>query len=1051
MRSFSSIPNRPADGGVISRSREIADWENPAVFREGKEAARAILTPYPDQKGSKTAALIESPWQLSLNGAWRFHWVDDVVHRPVDFFCREFDASGWSQIEVPGNVELQGYGTPIYTNTTYPFAVALPSVTTAPPVHFTTFEERSPVSCYRKNFTIPDDWKGRRIFVNFRGVSSAFYLWVNGEKVGYSQDSRTPAEFELTKFIQSGPNLLAVEVSRYSDGSYLEDQDLWRLSGIFRDVFLTSRDVCDLRDLEIEANYEAPTKVGRLRAKLWIENRKSSDAVVDIDARLLTDKGTEVTGTAIRVMCREAEEVTTSLTLSVDSANPWSAEEPALYTLFLTLADEQGKPIGVYRQRVGFRTVLVKDGNLLVNGAPILIKGVNRHDHNPLTGYYVTERDMRDDVEAMKRLNINTVRTSHYPNDPRFYELCDEYGLYVIAEANIETHGMGFGESSLAKDPAWADAHLDRIRNTVEAFKNHPSIIIWSLGNESGDGVNFEQAAAWLHARDPRRPLQYEGAKMADYVDLFTPMYYPMGDWDGWLEREAAKPLAQQRPMIACEYNHAMGNSSGGLADWWNRVRRERLLQGGVIWDWKDQGLIREIPNRKGASYFAYGGDFGDHPNDDNFCANGIVTADLRPTPQAVEVFQQYRHILAKAMDLQEGLIEVFNEHFFVGLERYPVRWILLRNGAPFGQGVLDPVECEPQSRAILRLPQEAFPPRDGAEYFLTLEFLLGADRTWAAADHVVARDQFAFPFERKRVSHRSPGPAPALKRSKSRELSVRGEGFELHFDPRSGRMLSYRTESREWLVAPLSLNFWRPPTDNDRGNSMRTVCAAWKSAGCGVETDPHEGFRVATDEDHLELVFHLKVPVGQTRAQLTYRIFGDGSVAVSFELMPAGDNLPPLPRVGMTCAIRPELRRWEWFGRGPWENYCDRKTGSLVGVYSGMVDELWFRYLEPQETGNRTGVRWATFTDKYDAGLRISTEDEQLLEVGAYPFSQSDLEGPKHPHEIPSRDLITVHISHAQMGVGGENSWGAWPCDSYMIHADRPYRYAFRIEPLNR
>jgi beta-galactosidase len=1032
-------------------AQSAPDWENPAVFRVGKEPARAVLTPYPNKASSRTGAEIASPWQQSLNGVWKFHWVSSASDRPETFFQREFDDSDWAEISVPGNVELQGYGTPIYTNITYPFAVAPPAVTAVPPQRFSTFHERSPVSSYRRFFTVPEAWTDRRIFVTFRGVSSAFYLWVNGEKVGYSQDSRTPAEFELTRFLLPGNNLMAVEVYRYSDGSYLEDQDFWRLSGIFRDVFLSSRSGVDLRDLEVIGGYDWIRHSGRLEAKVQLENETEQDATVHVLAHLLTKDGVEMSDASQRILCQPGQKTSASLIVSMDDVRPWSAEDPELYTLLLTLQHEDGEVISNYRQRMGFRDVRIENGNLLVNGQPVLIKGVNRHDHHPVTGHYVTERDMRDDLEAMKRLNINTVRTSHYPNDPRFYELCDEYGLYVIAEANIESHGMGYGEESLAKDPEWYEAHLDRIRNMIEAFKNHPSIIIWSMGNEAGDGINFEKASAWLRERDPTRPVQYEGAKMGDHVDIFAPMYFSERRRDAWLETESAKPLSQQRPLIACEYSHAMGNSSGGLSDWWNRVRRERLLQGGVIWDWKDQGLVRPVPGEKEKTYLAYGGDFGDQPNDDNFCGNGLMTADLRRTPQTAEVFYQYRNVLVKPLDLEAGIFEVFNENFFVDLERFPLRWILLREGRTFRSGKMNFVRCAPQERTTLELPSEALPDGDGAEYHLTLEFLLGEVKPWANALHVVAREQFAFPFERREAQPMSDASTPTLKRTRERELRIEGDDFSICFDPMSGRMTSYISGGREWLAGPLRLNFWRPPTDNDRGNGMPSRCAPWKTAESHLRLNHFQRFEVHTGDGSLRLTFHLDILVGESRAQLEYRIHGDGSIDVSVELIPGGEDLPPLPRVGMMCEIRPELRDWEWFGRGPWENYRDRNTGSPVGVYEGSIDDLWFPYLEPQETANRTDIRWASFTDKEGAGLRITTADNQLLEVGAYPFLQSDLEGPKHPHEIPSRDLITVQISHVQMGVGGENSWGAWPYEPYIVPANRPYRYAFRIEALIR
>ncbi|MEP2775862.1 MAG: glycoside hydrolase family 2 TIM barrel-domain containing protein [Luteolibacter sp.] len=584
-------------------SHAAEDWQDQSIFRINKEAPRAVSMPFPDQESATTKSRLESPWSQLLNGDWAFHYSGNPDSRPADFFKTDFDASAWKTIPVPANWQMHGYGIPVYTNSEYPFLADPPKVMGTPPGHFTIFPEtdRNPVGSYRRTFTVPADWKDRHTFITFNGVDSAFYLWVNGEKVGYSQDSRTPAEFDITKYLKDGENLLAVEVYQHSDGSYLEDQDMWRLSGIFRDVYLHSSAPLQLQDFWVKAGLESDYKTGTLDIEATVRDLSGADSSAKLIFELLDSAGDSITSMETEVSgLSEAKTLNLPRIEDLSDIQPWSAEIPTLYTYVITLADSEGNTVAVHSGKTGFRHNEIKDGQLLHNGQPILIKGVNRHDHHPVTGHYVTERDMYDDLLMMRRANINAVRTSHYPNDPRFLELCDELGFYVVEEANIETHGMGWGADNnpLAKDKSWGAAHMDRMINCLEAAKNHPSIIMWSMGNESGDGVNFREMSQYIHQRDPSRPVHYEQAGQRPHVDLIVPMYCPIegGNWNiqEFVKQESKKPLDKQRPMIQCEYNHAMGNSSGNLADYWEHFRKERLLQGGFIWDWKDQGLTTQ-------------------------------------------------------------------------------------------------------------------------------------------------------------------------------------------------------------------------------------------------------------------------------------------------------------------------------------------------------------------------------------------------------------------------------------------------------------------------
>lgn len=1056
------------------------DWENPAVFRVNKEEPRAIKTPFPTASAALSRQRSASPWFRSLNGDdWRIHWSPTPDGAPAGFEQPGFDAAAWRTIPVPANVELHGLGTPIYTNATYPFHKDAPRVMGEPPRDWTTFAERNPVSCYRKTFSVPADWKGRRTFVVFNGVASAFRLWVNGREVGYSQDSRTPAEFDLTKYLQPGDNTLAIQVWRYSDGAYWEDQDFWRLSGIFRDVYLWSAAPLDIRDFELQAGLADDYRTGRLSVSTRVRDLSGSGQAYAVEARLLDGR-------------RELAKLNLSGSAPASGADdsaiarienlaiaPWSAESPRLYSLLLTLRDREGREVANYATKVGFRRSEIKNGQLLVNGQPVLIKGVDRHDHNHLTGQYITEESMRADLDAMKRLNINAIRTSHYPNDPRFLELVDEYGFYVISEANLETHAYGTNRKNLlAQDAAWAPSHLDRSRNMLELLKNHPCILMWSLGNEAGDGANFEATAAWVKGRDPSRPLHYEGNYDRTYTDLYSPMYYKIGGLEPWCRREEKKPMEKQQPLIQCEYNHTMGNSSGGLAEYWRLYRSERLLQGGFIWDWRDQGILREKPADHPLSaaqaavaaldpkrfvaadgrlnFFAYGGDFGDKPNDDNFCFNGVVGPDLVPNPHAVEIAHQYRNLLVSPVDLAaaDPRVSVLNENFFVAVDGQPYRWTLLENGRPLKSGKGKLPKIAPQARAEFAVDLPKIKPRVGAEYHLTLEFLQGVDRPWAPADHVVAREQLALAWttpaaalpalaDEKGATLRSAVQSPDQSRT-----VVTGENFAAALDDRSGQLVSYKLDGRELLAAPLHLNLWRPPTDNDRGAKMPERCAVWREAGPKSVVTARSAEKVGGG---YKIAYELAVPAGQTTATLAYHFAADGRVDVSLELRPAGEKLPVIPRVGLSAALVAELREWTWFGRGPEENYSDRHEGYALGVWSGDVSKLWFPYGEPQETANRIDVRWTSFLDKKGSGLRFRAGDGGPLEVGAYPFGQDDLENRRHPADIPLRDFVTVHLAHRQMGVGGEDSWGAWPRPGHVLNADQTYRYAFRIEPVAR
>lgn len=1048
--------------------------EDASVFRINKEPARAIKMPFPSREAALRQPRSASPWHLSLNGDWQFQWSPTPEGVADGFEQPGFDASGWKTITVPSNVELQGYGTPIYTNSTYPFHRDEPRVMGEPHKGWTAFAERNPVSRYRRTVELPASWSGRQTFITFNGVASAFRLWVNGEFVGYSEDSRTPAEFNLTKHLRAGANTIAVAVYRYSDGAYLEDQDYWRLSGIFRDVGLWSSAPLDLRDFELRASLADDFKTGTLSITTRTRLLEGEATDYTIEAALLDGRSVLANPRLQGRTKPDAADDELSLSINGLAVEPWSAELPRLYPLVLTLRDGAGREVAHYATRIGFRRSEIRNGNLLVNGQPILIKGVNRHDHNHLTGQFVTEASMRADLDAMKRLNINAIRTSHYPNDPRFLELVDEYGFYVISEANIESHGYGNDrDNPIANKPEWLAPQLDRVRNMLELLKNHPCVVLWSLGNEAGDGANFAAMGRWVKQRDPSRPLHYEGARGITKPDLYSPMYFSIGGLDGWCRREEAKPLAEQHPLIQCEYNHTMGNSSGGLAEYWALYRKERLLQGGFIWDWRDQGILREKPaNHQPAAadsalaaldakrfvtpdgrlrYFAYGGDYGDHPNDNNFCFNGVVSADLIPNPHAVEVAYQYRSILVSPVDVKadKPVVRIFNENFFRALEKQPARWTLLENGRVLRRGSLRLPVIAPQQSVDVTVPVPDLRRLPGAEYHLNLEFTQAGDRPWAKAGHRIAWDQLALdwsaPLAETQKKENVPAKAPAILRADGR-TTLAARGVTATFDDATGQLVSYKVGELERLAGPLHLQLWRAPTDNDRGAGIHKTTGIWRTAGPSARATKRTA---TTAPGNASVSYELSVPAGETTATLAYTLAPDGALEVRVELRPSGDKLPALPRVGVSVALVEDLRRWTWFGRGPEENYSDRHTGTLLGIWSGDTTKLWYPYGEPQETANRTGVRWATFTDSAGSGVRVVAGVGGPLEVGAYPFSQDDLQRKRHPADIPLRPYNTVHLSHRQLGVGGENSWGAWPRPGHVPGADTSYRYSFTLSPV--
>ncbi|MEN7547990.1 glycoside hydrolase family 2 TIM barrel-domain containing protein [Rapidithrix thailandica] len=1013
------------------------DWENEQIFERNKEKAHAEFFPFT----SVEQAMANMPEQAgnyqNLNGNWKFHWSRKPADRPVDFYQEDFDFSQWGEMPVPGNWELNGHGVPHYLDVSYPFPANWPHIP----------HDYNPVGSYRHTFQIPEAWDGQEIFIHFGSVRSAFYVWVNGEKVGYSQGSKLPAEFNITSYVRKGENSLAVEVYRWSDGSYLEDQDFWRLSGFERGVWVYATPKVHLRDFFIKAGLAEDYTEGVFSVDAEIINyRQKPSTAHSLQVYLLESADTSK---ALLNLSQKIEPVSPGenknirLSARVPKPKKWTAETPNLYTVLLILKDVQGQVIEATTCKTGFRKVEIKDGLLLVNGTKVTLRGVNRHEHDPTTGHVVDEASMLKDIRLMKQYNLNAVRASHYPNHKRWYELCDEYGLYVVDEANIESHGYEIYDTAitLANKPEWIPAHLDRTVRMVERDKNYPSIITWSLGNEAGFGVCFKETYQWVKQRDDSRPVQYEMAQYSEYTDIQAPMYHSI---------EKIEKFAQNsptRPLILCEYAHAMGNSVGNLQDYWDVIEKYEHLQGGFIWDWVDQGLLRET--KEGEKYFVYGGDFDHLPvkNDSNFCINGLVDANREPHPHIYEVKKVYQPIKALPVDLSKGKIALWNKFDFTNLNQYILSWELEANGEVIAQATLPVTNLPPHAKKEITLVLPNIQTQAGTEYFLKVKAVTRHEAPLVPQGHEIAWDQMQLPWDTP-ATHTDLTKMPPVTLEENKEkLLVKGENFRLVIDRQKGKITRWQYMGKELVKEGLRPNFWRPPNDNDLGNEMPRRCEIWREAGQNLKITRSSAKVLSSQEIQIEV--QAQVPAGNSTYRTQYTVFGSGDVLVENHFTPGSDSLPELPRFGMTMTLPAEFNQLEWLGRGPHESYWDRKTGAAIGKYQGPVNEQYHNYVRPQETGNKTDVRWAALTSK--EGIGLLAVGEPLLEVSAYPFPMLDLDrvlGPqRHSIDIKPKDLTTFNLDYKQMGVGGDNSWGAKTHPEYTLYPQE-YSYSFRLRP---
>ncbi|NGZ77739.1 glycoside hydrolase family 2 TIM barrel-domain containing protein [Saccharibacillus alkalitolerans] len=1019
------------------------EWNNnPEIFQLNRLDAHATLVPYANAE----EALREtngSSRVLPLNGIWKFHHVDKPADRPQTFYETGYDTSDWADIPVPAHWQLHGYDYPQYTNVRYPWEER---EKIEPPFAPTEF---NPVGSYVRTFTVPEEWEDHPVYISFQGVESCFYIWVNGDLVGYSEDTFTPAEFLLTPYLQKGENKLAVQVYRWCDASWLEDQDFWRMSGIFRDVYLYAKPKVQIADVQVTAELDESFENGHLQIGVQVGNPLGKKAgVYTLEARLLDASGRDASARMTdSVDVAKDTLYAAHLSASVPKPALWSAETPNLYTLVLALSDENGE-VEAVKFRVGFRHFAIQDGVMKINGKRIVFKGVNRHEFSADRGRAVTEEDMIADIKLMKAHNINAVRTSHYPNQPRWYELCDEYGLYVIDETNLETHGSWeYGQTEEAvrtvpgSKPHWRANVLDRANSMYQRDKNHPSIVIWSLGNESWGGENFLHMANFFRAVDKTRLVHYEGTFHAREWDAASDIESHMYTSPQNVEKYALEN--PKKPFILCEYSHAMGNSCGNLFKYTDLTYKYPVLQGGFIWDWIDQAIRTKTAD--GTEYLAYGGDFGDTPNDGTFCGNGLIFADRTVTPKLLEVKACYQNVRFEAVDLTNGRVRLHNDFLFTDLNRYKLVWETAREGEVIERGTL-PIQLAPGESGEIAVPF-AMLGTEG-EHTLTLSLAESEDRFWANGGHEIAFGQFVLPAYRS--AHASKAKTASEHASYQTEdsgtsLTVTGEGFAVVFDKQSGDLCSFVWQGRELLLAAARPNFWRALTDNDRGSKLDERSGIWREAGKKREL---RSLDVSGSEDGFVFKALLTIPtVPASEAEVVYEAKASGEVAVSLTLTP-GAGLPEIPEIGMLLELNGDLDRLRWYGRGPHENYWDRHASARLGLYSGLVSEQLTPYLRPQESGNKTGVRWAELTDADGIGLRVEGTPE--VELNALPYTPETLEACDHGYKLPKSDRTVLRVNHRQMGVGGDDSWQAKTHDEFTLPADRTYAYRFTLRGVS-
>jgi beta-galactosidase len=1015
------------------------EWNNLLINEVNKEYPRSVFYHYQNEQLAFHTIGNKSSDFMLLDGKWQFKWYSNPSQVPPEFPLKDFDAAAWYMIDVPSNWEMKGYGTIYYSNIPYPFKAKFPNA----PI------EDNPVGSYRRFFPVPETWYGKQVFIRFEGVNSAYYLWMNGKKVGYSEDSKTGSDFNITSTLIFGRiNMLAVQVFRWCDGSYLEDQDMLRLSGIERDVYIYAVPNFSIRDFFVNADLTNNYKDGLLKLSVSLKKYiKSEKGKYKLIIGLKDKKGIDVINPlSCSVNASDKKDSLVYFEQIVPQALQWSAEKPNLYTLIISLKDKDGKLSDVVSSKIGFRKIEIKEGNLLINGSRIYLKGVNRHEHDPVNGHAISENLMLKDIGLLKQNNINAVRTSHYPDNPRWLELCDEYGIYLTDEANIESHGMGYGaENKPANDPLWLRAHIERTRNMVERDKNHPCVITWSLGNEAGDGPNFESTYSWIKNRDKSRPVQYEPAQLKNHTDIYCPMY---------MRKEGLKKYAdsiRSKPLIMCEYEYAWGNGAGNLKDFWDVIESGRSLQGGFIWSWVDQGILAKT--KDGAAYYTYGGDWEpkDFKNDTNRCIDGLVLPDRTPHPALNEVKKVYQYVKFSATDPVKGVFEIQNNYKFTNLNEYALKWNITADGKEIFSGVFDSLDIAPGSKKSVVLDLTKINNSARVENFVNFVVAVKSTRQMLPKGFVIAYEQIELPVTGKTDKDFPEVTADLTSAETQSQFKISGKQFAVTFDKKDGRMISMVYKGKEFVKSPLRPDFWRAPVDNDFSSGVVRGSIVWRDAWGKMILNTFEPKKMNASSFEVKTIYSLEA--AQPILEITYRIFGSGDIIIDQHFIPGDKLLPEFTRFGMQMILPSGFENMTWFGRGPWENYEDRKSGALVGLYNSNVSQQYHPYIRPQETGNKCDIRWMALYNSDTTGLLIS--GMPLLSINALHYTTGDLDGSlpskvKHTIDLGPSDDITLNIDYKQMGLGADDGWGGKTHPEYCLPA-KEYNYSFRIKPFVR
>ncbi|ADV42527.1 glycoside hydrolase family 2 TIM barrel-domain containing protein [Bacteroides helcogenes] len=1011
-------------------------WQNPQVNEINREPMHAHFIPFTNEANAMKQRSLPADMRfcvnpaterrISLNGIWKFLLSKNNELCPKDFQKPGYNTRKWNKIEVPGSWELQGFDAPIYTDTRYPFPADPPHVPT----------DYNPVGAYIREFTVPAGWEGMDIFLDFEGVESAYYVWINGKLAGYAEDSRLPSHFNITGLLKKGSNKLAVKVFRYSDGSYLEGQDYWKYSGIERNVYLYARPQSRVKDFHLTAGLTNDYKDGELKLDVFLHQPKAGETVV---VKVL-DEGKPIY-TQKKTITSPNDTLFTTQQIFPD-ARTWNAETPNTYTLVVSTFNAQGKPLESFTHLLGFRSVEMSNGMQMINGKPVLFKGVNRHEHDPHKGRTIDVASMIRDIRLMKQFNLNGVRNCHYPNCPEWYELCTEFGLYMIDEANIESHGMmDHKDGTLANYPDWELPFMQRMSRMIARDRNCSAIVTWSLGNESGYGKHFETLYDYTRKTDATRPVQYEGGGYDAKSDIYCPMYARI-----WTLRRHINQR-DARPLIMCEYAHAMGNSVGNFQDYWDLIYKYDQLQGGFIWDWVDQTFA--IKDKNGRDIWAFGGDMGfvGIVNDSNFCANGLVAADRTPHPHIYEVKKVLQYIHFEPLAFTPNQIKVINRHDFIGLEGYILRWTVECDGKAVKSGEMDFPVIAPGSSANIELPLKAL-PTDGKEYFLTLRAFTKKETPSVPKGHEVAIEQWLLPSVPLAKEACSINGTLKVERGGD-SFHIEGDNFHVVFNTLDGQILTLCYNDKDMMESGPQPNFWRPLTDNDIPNGHLERCAIWKTAGDSLKL---QDFSVTKEEQMATVTATYRMEAQDATLQTIYKIRPDGAIRVSMHFIPGKKPLNEMPRFGMRMILPAEYEMMSWLGRGPQENYADRKTGALIGLYNATVWEQFHPYVRAQETANHCDVRWVALRNADGEGLLIT--GEKPLSVSAWNFPMEDLEyrpsqvERRHGGSILKKDMVWLNIDYQQMGVGGDNTWGAQVHPEYTI-TPHEWEYSYTLQPL--